>query len=97
MDLAGDRPCDLEHRRGFEDPASRPPHRTAIIAPGIHGLSNRPTESVNTKLRLITRYAYGFKSTDNLSAFCYLDRGGYSPDLPANEVRMTHGSDRGCP
>lgn len=57
-------------------------HRTGIIAAVTHGLSNGLTESVNTKLRLITRIAYGFKSTDNLIALCYLDRGGYCPDLP---------------
>ncbi len=40
------------------------------------------TESVNTKLRLLTRMAYGFRSTDNLIALCLLDRGGHRPDLP---------------
>ena len=58
-------------------------HRQGIIAAVTHGLSNGLTESVNTKLRLLTRIAYGFKSTDNLIALCYLDRGGYCPDLPA--------------
>jgi len=57
-------------------------HRQGIIAAVTHGLSNGLTESVNTKLRLITRIAYGFRSTDNLIALCYLDRGGYCPDLP---------------
>lgn len=57
-------------------------HRVGIIAAVTHGLSNGLTESVNTKLRLITRIAYGFKSTDNLIALCLLDRGGYCPDLP---------------
>jgi transposase len=52
------------------------------IAAVTHGLSNGLTESVNTKLRLITRIAYGFESTDNLIALCLLDRGGYCPDLP---------------
>ncbi len=57
-------------------------HRQGIIAAVTHGLSNGLTESVNTKLRLITRIAYGFRSTDNLIALCYLDRGGYCPGLP---------------
>jgi transposase len=57
-------------------------HRAGIIASVTHGLSNGLTESVNTKLRLITRMAYGFRSTDNLIALCLLDRGGYRPDLP---------------
>jgi len=57
-------------------------HRTGIIASVTHGLSNGLTESVNTKLRLLTRIAYGFRSTDNLIALCLLDRGGYCPALP---------------
>ena len=57
-------------------------HRAGIIASVTHGLSNGLTESVNTKLRLLTRMAYGFRSTDNLIALCLLDRGGYCPDLP---------------
>lgn len=57
-------------------------HRDGIVASVTHGLSNGLTESVNTKLRLLTRMAYGFRSTDNLIALCLLDRGGYCPDLP---------------
>ena len=34
-------------------------HRAGIVASVTHGLSNGLTESVNTKLRLITRMAYG--------------------------------------
>jgi transposase len=58
-------------------------HRAGIVASVPHGLSNGLTESVNTKLRLLTRMAYGFRSTDNLIALCLLDRGGHCP--------------RGCP
>ncbi len=57
-------------------------HRDTIINTLKHGLSNALIESTNTKLRLITRMAYGFKSTDNLIALCLLDRGGYCPPLP---------------
>ena len=57
-------------------------HRAGIVASLTHGLSNGLTESINTKLRLLTRIAYGFTSTDNLIAICRLDRGGYCPDLP---------------
>ncbi len=57
-------------------------HRAGIIASLTHGLSNGLTGSVNTKLRLITRMAYGFRSTDNLIALCLLDRGGHCPPLP---------------
>jgi transposase len=57
-------------------------HRAGIAASLTHGLSNGLTESVNTKLRLLTRIAYGFRSTDNLIALCLLDRGGHCPPLP---------------
>lgn len=35
-------------------------HRTQILASITHGLSNGLIESVNTKIRLITRIAFGF-------------------------------------
>ena len=57
-------------------------HRAGIIASVTHGLSNGLTESINTKLRLLTRIAYGFRSTTNLIALCLLDRGGHCPPLP---------------
>ena len=57
-------------------------NRAGIIASVTHGLSNGLTESVNTKLRLLTRMAYGFRSADNLIALCLLDRGGHCPPLP---------------
>jgi len=60
-------------------------HRDGIVASVTHGLSNGLTESVNTKLRLLTRMAYGFRSTDNLIALCLLDRGGYCPPLPGRK------------
>ena len=37
-------------------------------------MSNALIESTNTKLRLLIRLAYGFRSTDNLIANCLLDR-----------------------
>jgi transposase len=57
-------------------------HRAGIIAAVTHALSNGLSESVNTKLRLLTRIAYGFRSTDDLIALCLLDRGGHCPLLP---------------
>jgi transposase len=57
-------------------------HRSTIEATLNNGLSNALVESTNTKLRLLTRMAYGFRSTDNLIALCLLDRGGYRPPLP---------------
>lgn len=61
-------------------------HRAGIVAAVTHGLSNGLTESVNTKLRLLTRIAYGFRSTDNLIALCLLDRGGHCPPLPGRQA-----------
>lgn len=37
-------------------------HRTAILAAIEHGLSNGRVESMNTKIRLIARTTFGFKS-----------------------------------
>ena len=61
-------------------------HRASIEATLTHGLSNALVESTNTKLRLLTRIAYGFRSTDNLIALCLLDRGGYCPPLPGRQT-----------
>jgi transposase len=41
--------------------------------------SNGLIESVNTKVRLITRVAFGFKSPDALIALAMLNLGGHSP------------------
>lgn len=57
-------------------------HRASIEATLTHGLSNALIESTNTKIRLLMRTAYGFRSTNNLIALCYLDRSGYCPPLP---------------
>jgi transposase len=61
-------------------------HRAGIVAAVTHRLSNGLTESVNTKLRLLTRIAYGFRSTSNLIALCLLDRGGHCPPLPGRRA-----------
>ena len=58
-------------------------HRTAILASIEHGLSNGRVESMNTKIRLITRIAYGFKSPDALIALAMLSLSGHKPVLPA--------------
>lgn len=57
-------------------------HRAAIDAALEHDLSNALIESTNTKIRLITRMAFGFKSTDALIALAMLALGGYRPALP---------------
>jgi transposase len=57
-------------------------HRDSILAAIDHGLSNGRIESVNTKIRLITRIAFGFKSPDALIALAMLNLGGHRPVLP---------------
>jgi transposase len=57
-------------------------HTPSILAAIEHGLSNGRTESVNTKIRLITRIAFGFKSPEALIALAMLNLGGYRPVLP---------------
>jgi transposase len=57
-------------------------YRAEIDATLDHGLSNALVESVNTKIRLITRMAYGFKDPAALIALAMLSLGGYRPALP---------------
>ena len=47
-----------------------------------HNLSNARVESVNTKIRLLERVAYGFKSAAPLIALAMLHLGGYDIRLP---------------
>jgi transposase len=57
--------------------------RASINAALDHGLSNALIESVNTKIRLITRTAFGFKDPHALIALALLNLGGYRPTLPS--------------
>lgn len=57
-------------------------HLPAILAAIEHGLSNGRIESVNTKIRLITRVAFGFRSPQALIALAMLNLGGHRPTLP---------------
>jgi len=56
--------------------------RPRIHATLDHGLSNALIESVNTKIRLITRIAFGFHRTDALIALAMLSLAGHKPTLP---------------
>ncbi|CAM00935.1 putative transposase [second part] [Saccharopolyspora erythraea NRRL 2338] len=47
-----------------------------------HGLSNALIESTNTKIRLLTRLAFGFKHPHALIFLALLALGGYRPELP---------------
>jgi transposase len=57
-------------------------HREPIEATLHHGLSNGLIESTNTKIRLLTRIAFGFKDPQALIALAMLSLGGYRPNLP---------------
>lgn len=57
-------------------------HRAAIEAALAHGLSQGLVESTNTKIRLLTRLAFGFAKPEALIALAMLALGGYRPSLP---------------
>jgi transposase len=68
----------------FVDLAYRIRHtyRDDIANTLTHRLSNGRVESVNTKIRLLTRIAFGFKSPEALIALVRLHLGGYPINLP---------------
>lgn len=57
-------------------------HRAAIDAALDSGLSNALVESTNTKIRLLTRIAYGFHRPEPLIALAMLALGAHPPTLP---------------
>jgi transposase len=57
-------------------------HKHRILAAIEHNLSNGLIESTNTKIRLITRIAFGFRSPEALIALALLTLGGHRPVLP---------------
>lgn len=57
-------------------------HLKAIQAALDHGLSNGLIESVNTKIRVTTRIAFGFRNPAALIALAMLTLGGLRPALP---------------
>lgn len=62
--------------------ASIKKHRAGIEATLTHGLSNARVEAVNTKLRLLTRVAFGFRSAAALIGLAMLSLGDLCPPLP---------------
>ena len=60
-------------------------HKASILAAIEHGLSNGRIESVNTKIRLITRVAFGFRSPEALISLAMLTLGGHRPVLPGRK------------
>ncbi len=66
-------------------------HRVAIETSLRSGTSNALVESTNTKIRVLTRVAFGFASPDALIAMAMLAVGGVCPQLPGR--RTTLGSE----
>ncbi|WP_328291421.1 ISL3 family transposase [Kineococcus sp. NBC_00420] len=62
-------------------------HRPAIEATFEHGLSNGLVESMNTKIRVLTRVAFGFHSSAPLVGLAMLALGGFCPPLPGRGGR----------
>ncbi|MGH7747609.1 MAG: ISL3 family transposase, partial [Candidatus Dormibacteria bacterium] len=60
-------------------------HRVAIEASLRSGTSNALVESTNTKIRVLTRGAFGFRSPEALIAMAMLAVGGVCPELPGRE------------
>ena len=57
-------------------------HRPQIEAAIREDLSNALIEATNTKIRVLTRVAFGFHSAEALIALAMLNLGKYRPDLP---------------
>ena len=57
-------------------------HRPQIEAAIREDLSNALVESTNTKIRVLTRVAFGFHSAEAVIALAMLSLGGYRPELP---------------
>lgn len=61
---------------------------TRVEATLTHKLSNALVESVNTKIRLLTRIAFGFHSPQPLIALAMLSRGPHPPRLPGRDPQI---------
>jgi len=62
-------------------------YRADIEATLLHGVNNGRMESLNTKVRLIARRAFGFHSPQALIALSELTLGGLCPPLPGRQAR----------
>jgi transposase len=75
-------------------PGVRPAATTHREEPGLveidaaldHGLSQGLIESTHTKIRVLTRIAFGFKHPEALISLAMLALGGYRPDLPHQQA-----------
>ncbi len=61
-------------------------HRVPIEAALRSGSSNALVESTNTKIRVLTRTAFGFRSPEALIAMAMLAVGGVCPELPGRDT-----------
>jgi transposase len=61
-------------------------HRATIATTLQYGLSNARVESVNSRIRLLTRIAFGFHSARPLIAMVLLALGGLCPPLPGRSL-----------
>ena len=59
--------------------------RAPILAAIEHGLSNAISESVNTRIRLRNRIAFGIKDPDALISLLMLTLSGHTPALPGRK------------
>lgn len=60
-------------------------HRDRILAAIEHRMSNGRVESVNTKIRLLTRTAFGFHNANAMIAIAMLSLGRHQPALPGRK------------
>ena len=72
-------------------------NRPAIEAMMDSRLSNGLVESTNTKIRLLTRVAFGFHGPEPLIALAMLALGGHCPDLPGRGRFAAAPSGRSAP
>jgi transposase len=61
-------------------------HLDEILNTIDRGLSNARLESMNTRLRLITRRSFGFHSPQPLIALAMLSQGAMRPALPGSAL-----------
>lgn len=63
--------------------------RDTVLAAIEHGLTNARVESLNTRIRLLTRTAFGFHTAAPLIALAMLHLGGHRPQLPGRHPRIS--------
>jgi transposase len=61
-------------------------YQQRIEAGLLNGLSNARVESLNTKIRLITRRGFGFRDATAIIALAMLSLGGFCPPPPRTSM-----------